>query len=47
VFVCAQANGKVYVAYGLIDPKVQVPACIAFGAAVKQAQALLEMAMGR
>jgi hypothetical protein len=100
VFVSAQANGKVYIAYGLIDPKVQVPACVAtradynkraeladekfrlkqisrkaydklgdlrqqgedafrrcfteqvpqqaaFGAAVKLAQALLEMAMGR
>jgi hypothetical protein len=29
VFVSAIANGKVYVAYGSIDPKVQVPACIA------------------
>jgi hypothetical protein len=29
VFVSAIANDKVYVAYGLIDPKVQVPACIA------------------
>ena len=28
VFVSAIANGKVYVAYGSIDPKVQVPACI-------------------
>ena len=23
------ANGKVYIAYGSIDPKVQVPACLA------------------
>ena len=29
VFVSALANGKVYVAYGLIRPKVQVPACLA------------------
>jgi hypothetical protein len=29
VFVSAIANGKVYVAHGSIDPKVQVPACIA------------------
>jgi hypothetical protein len=29
VFVSAIANGKVYVAYGSIDPKVQVPACVA------------------
>jgi hypothetical protein len=29
VFVAALANGKVYVAYGSIDPKVEVPACIA------------------
>jgi hypothetical protein len=29
VFVSAIANGKVYVAYGSIDPKVPVPACIA------------------
>ena len=29
VFVSAIANGKVYVTYGSIDPKVQVPACIA------------------
>jgi hypothetical protein len=27
-FVSAIANGKVYIAYGSIDPKVQVPACI-------------------
>ena len=32
VFVSAIANGKVYVAYGSIDPKVQVPACIAIRA---------------
>ena len=100
VFASARANGKVYIAYGAIDHKVQVPACntmrtdynkraeladeklrlnqidkkahekrgdlrqqgedafrrcfteqaprqAAFAAAVKQAQALLEMAMGR
>jgi hypothetical protein len=29
VFVSAIANGKVYVAYGSIDPKVQIPVCIA------------------
>jgi len=29
VFVSAIANGKVYVAYGSIEPKVQVPACMA------------------
>jgi hypothetical protein len=29
MFVSAIAKGKVYVAYGSIDPKVQVPACIA------------------
>jgi hypothetical protein len=29
VFVSAIANGKVYVAYGSIDPKVQIPACVA------------------
>jgi len=27
VFVSAQANGKVYIAYGSIEPVVQVPAC--------------------
>ena len=32
VFVSAIANGKVYIAYGAIDPKVQVPACIAIRA---------------
>jgi len=32
VFVSAIVNGKVYVAYGSIDPKVQVPACIAIRA---------------
>jgi hypothetical protein len=31
-FVSAIANGKVYIAYGSIDPKVQVPACIAIRA---------------
>ena len=29
MFVSAIANGKVYIAYGSIDPKVQVPACLA------------------
>jgi len=29
VFVSALANGKVYVAYGSIKPKVEVPACLA------------------
>jgi hypothetical protein len=29
VFVSAIANGKVYIAFGSIDPKVQIPACIA------------------
>ena len=29
VFVSAIANGKVYIACGSIDPKVQIPACIA------------------
>jgi hypothetical protein len=29
VFVSALASGKVYVAYGSIDPKVEIPACIA------------------
>ena len=29
VFVSAIANGKVYIAYGSIDPKVEVPACLA------------------
>jgi hypothetical protein len=29
VFVSAIVNGKVYVAYGSIDPKVRIPACIA------------------
>ena len=32
VFVSAVANGKVYVAYGSIKPKVQVPACTAIKA---------------
>jgi len=32
VFVSAIANGKVYVAYGSIDPKVQIPACLAIRA---------------
>jgi len=29
VFVAAMANGKVYVAYGSIKPKVAIPACLA------------------
>lgn len=29
VFVSAVSGGKVYVAYGSIDPKVEIPACIA------------------
>jgi len=29
VFVSAIANGKVYIAYGLIDPPVQMPDCLA------------------
>jgi hypothetical protein len=29
VFVSATANGKVYIAYGLIDPPVQAPDCLA------------------
>lgn len=32
VFVSAVANGKAYVAYGSIKPKVQVPACVAIKA---------------
>jgi hypothetical protein len=32
VFASALANGKVYVAYGKIKPKVQVPACLAIKA---------------
>jgi hypothetical protein len=32
VFVSAQANGKVYVAYGSIEPPVQIPACTALRA---------------
>ncbi|MBR1156352.1 hypothetical protein [Bradyrhizobium sp. JYMT SZCCT0428] len=32
VFVSALANGKVYVAYGSIKPKVDVPACLAIKA---------------
>ena len=32
VFVAALANGKVYVAYGKIRPKVEVPACVAIKA---------------
>ena len=29
MFVSALANGKVYVAYGSIKPKVEIPACLA------------------
>jgi hypothetical protein len=29
VFVAALANGKVYLAYGAIKPKVEIPACVA------------------
>jgi hypothetical protein len=29
VFVAAIASGKVYIAYGLIDPPVQAPDCLA------------------
>jgi hypothetical protein len=32
VFVSALANGKAYVAYGSIRPKVQIPACVAIRA---------------
>jgi len=32
VFVAALANGKVYIAYGSIKPKVEVPACLAIKA---------------
>ena len=32
VFVSTIADGKVYIAYGSIDPKVQIPACIAIRA---------------
>ena len=32
VFVSALANGKVYIAYGSIRPKVEVPACLAIKA---------------
>jgi hypothetical protein len=32
VFVSALANGKVYVAYSSINPKVQIPACLAIRA---------------
>jgi hypothetical protein len=36
VFVSALANGKVYVAYGSIRPKVQIPACLAIKAGYDQ-----------
>jgi len=40
VFVAALANGKVYIAYGSIEPNVQIPACIAMRAEYnKRAQA--------
>jgi hypothetical protein len=32
VFVSALANGKVYIAYGSIAPKVEVPSCLAIRA---------------
>jgi hypothetical protein len=32
VFVSALGNGKVYIAYGSIEPQVQIPACIAIRA---------------
>ena len=32
VFVSALANGKVYIAYGSIEPKMKIPACIAIRA---------------
>ena len=39
VFVSATANGKVYIAYGLIDPPVQVPDCLAIrGDYIKKAE---------
>jgi len=72
-YISALANGKVYVAYSSIEPKVRIPACdavrtdfdeksedvfkrcfserapkqAAFGEAKKQAQSLLEFAVGR
>jgi hypothetical protein len=36
VFVAAIANGKVYIAYGSIDPQVKIPACIAIRAGYKK-----------
>ena len=43
VFVSALANGRVYIAYGSIEPKVQVAACIAIRAdANKRAEAAEE-----
>ena len=72
-YASALANGKVYIAYGSIDPAVEVAACAklhaddsprgeaafkrcfiarapkqpAFAAATKQAQALLDLALGK
>jgi hypothetical protein len=43
VFVSAIANGKVYIAYGLIDPPVQVPDCLAIrGDYIKKANQAAE-----
>lgn len=36
VFVSAIANGKVYIAYGAIDPQVKIPACIAIRTGYKK-----------
>jgi len=41
VFVAAVANGKAYVAYGSIRPKMKIPACIAIRAGyIKKAEAM-------
>lgn len=43
VFVAAIANGKVYIAYGLIDPPVQAPDCLAIrGDYIKKADQAAE-----
>ena len=43
VFVAAIANGKVHIAYGLIDPPVQVPDCLAIrGDYIKKAEQATE-----
>jgi hypothetical protein len=49
VFVSAIANGKVYIAYGLIDPPVQAPDCFAIrGDYIKKAdQAADELQSGK